>query len=266
MTPRHSEPPTAEDVLKLVDILESDATYSQSMREAGHEGFLETEEQEWRKAAAYLRYLAASLTVETPQAWKALETLCQEATPGPWKARKAILGLSENIVMDTPATVVHQWEDEQGRRCTAFVAACEAPTLDNDANAAFIASARTAVPELLRALKGISAELRRERDECAALVAHRDSLTAEVERLKGEARLFPWEKVGKWDRAEAELATLKGKLKELHEGFAFGMLLNSPSVLNDDFRKGWNDACQCILKKFDALMPNAPAPREEAKP
>lgn len=59
-------------------------------------------------------------------------------TPGPWTARMRL----------TPH-VVAIYRDEQGRRCTAFVAVCNSTTLANASNAHLIAGA----PELLAACK-----------------------------------------------------------------------------------------------------------------
>lgn len=78
-------------------------------------------------------------------------------TPGvspKWTARKGgpvhIEGINVDG-MDTHAFphVVAIYNDELGRRCTAYVAECSSATLDNDANARLIAAA----PELLSSLK-----------------------------------------------------------------------------------------------------------------
>lgn len=78
-------------------------------------------------------------------------------TPGPWTARVSAVG-------HQPPHVVAIYQDEQDRRCTAFVAICDSTTLDNAANALLIA----ATPDLLSALRALVAGVERDdnpRDE-----------------------------------------------------------------------------------------------------
>lgn len=60
-------------------------------------------------------------------------------TPGTWEAWKSSNGIW---------TVRSVYSDDQGRRCTAWPAVCDAAAQDNEANAHLIAAA----PEMLEAL------------------------------------------------------------------------------------------------------------------
>lgn len=62
-------------------------------------------------------------------------------TPGPWTARSKA----------GRPHVVAIYQDEQNRRCTAFVAICDSTTLPNAENAQLISAA----PDLLAALKAM---------------------------------------------------------------------------------------------------------------
>ena len=75
----------------------------------------------------------------TPERLAELEALAEKATPGEWSAR------------DNAVKVV--WTNPQGKRCTAYVAECNSATEDNPAHAKLIAAARTAIPELIAALR-----------------------------------------------------------------------------------------------------------------
>ena len=68
-----------------------------------------------------------------PERIKQLRELCEKATPGPWEQCK-----------DDPWCVWVMNGDKDG-----FNLLAECGWIDNDWNAAFIAAARTAVPELL---------------------------------------------------------------------------------------------------------------------
>lgn len=73
-------------------------------------------------------------------------------TPGPWTFRKGGPVRVEGVNIDGMSEFAHPhivciYNDEQGRRCTAFVAECASATLDNEANARLIAAA----PDLLAA-------------------------------------------------------------------------------------------------------------------
>ena len=71
-------------------------------------------------------------------------------TPGPWTKRgggpSCIKGGDRD---DVPFHVVKVDKDEQGRRRTAFVAVCDATTLNNEANAHLVSAA----PDLLASLR-----------------------------------------------------------------------------------------------------------------
>lgn len=69
-------------------------------------------------------------------------------TPLPWEYRTG----GESNGESYPPHVVHLYRDEQGRRCTAFLANCESATHDNEANAQLIVTAvnaRSKVEELV---------------------------------------------------------------------------------------------------------------------
>lgn len=70
-------------------------------------------------------------------------------TPGPWEFRKAGTSILNGTTTRFPAHVVHHYKDNLGRRCMAFVAACDAASLPNDANACLIATA----PEMAKLLE-----------------------------------------------------------------------------------------------------------------
>lgn len=82
-----------------------------------------------------------------------------ESTPPPWKARKAgklTFSADDGKTFKTaeyPAHVIRVYRDEQGRRCTQFLADCNGANAPNEANAALMAAA----PELLASLEAILA-------------------------------------------------------------------------------------------------------------
>lgn len=89
----------------------------------------------------------------------------EKATPRPWECvpgRAYIDHRGERAQM--PPHVRYHYKDDQGRRCTAFVANCESATLDNDANARLIVEAVNsydAFSELLEAAKSLQEVYRR---------------------------------------------------------------------------------------------------------
>lgn len=71
-------------------------------------------------------------------------------TPGPWQYVPASPYIDhKGERAEAPPHVRYRYENERGRRCTAFVANCESATLDNDANARLIAAA----PDLLEVVR-----------------------------------------------------------------------------------------------------------------
>jgi hypothetical protein len=137
--------PTAEDVLKLAELVESvsDIGYESNGPAGWVSPLAPGEPEKLVSAAKHLRAYAASLTVEPPDQWKALETLCEEASPEPWTAENAQDGIPDGCawgVISGPP---------EGEQTVVVLHDFVSPR-----NAAFIAAARTAVPELLRALKG----------------------------------------------------------------------------------------------------------------
>lgn len=91
-------------------------------------------------AAQMLRNHAALLAQQTPEGWKDLERLCEAATPGPW----TLSGCSHGgAILRRGVEEPREARHPQGSL-----------QIVPESDAAFIAAARTAVPELLRALKG----------------------------------------------------------------------------------------------------------------
>ena len=78
----------------------------------------------------------------TPEEIAEAERLCQEATPGPW---------DERIKREK----THIW---MGTSKKPIVDVCGLYGKESDANAAFIASARSLIPRLLAQVKALTAE------------------------------------------------------------------------------------------------------------
>ena len=83
---------------------------------------------------------------------EAISLRVNAATKGPWTNRRS-------IEPEIPATIVNIYYDEQGRRCTRFVAVCNGHGCESDSDAIFIAAARTDVPALIAHVRELEARL-----------------------------------------------------------------------------------------------------------
>jgi len=109
-------------------------------------------------------------------------------TPGPWEAGKAVhVSLAEpEAEFDVPSHVRRRFLDEQGRRCTQFIADCNMNMMEHAANARLIAAA----PDLLAIAEAVDREVAH--GECCPICSeapHRSdcALTATLAKAEGRA-------------------------------------------------------------------------------
>lgn len=123
-----------------------------------------------------------------------LIALCEKATPGPWVARARAPGVS-NVWQDACPEGAHHVESDGTVFALGVAVACTAEPAD----AAFIAAARTAVPQLLAALAAmrpvavgtaIEEVLRQIPDGTVIKTAKLEAMQARIALLEEALRLY----------------------------------------------------------------------------
>lgn len=94
---------------------------------------------------------------------KTLRALLAKMTPGPFTYRR---GIPEQEV---PPHCVRVYNDDQGRRCTAFPVVCDSATEPNEANAEGLCALRNDAEDLLTAYETL-AQIKEMRERIQAVI------------------------------------------------------------------------------------------------